>query len=251
MQLKLEGLFEDAANLFGDRFNLWFLEKSLQASGENFETIHTDLNGSPRFVQDPDVRFVYMGSMPEHVQEMAVKRLMPYKEAIRQRIEEGVVFLVTGNAGELFLDAINDQESGYHLDCLGLFRGHAERKMLKRYSSMFLGTLEEEGQEPLQVVASKNQFAFWYDTDPSLCFLKVEKGTGNCPGAKGDGIHYRNFMAANLQGPLLIENPLLLKRVMSKIGVKTPVIAYEEDAMGAYRTRLQGRTSPQGSRAYT
>ena len=65
------------------------------------EIIETEINSEPAFVKQ-DVDMVYMGPMPENIQEMAINKLKPYKERIKELINNNVVFLVTGNAIEVF-----------------------------------------------------------------------------------------------------------------------------------------------------
>ena len=63
--IKIEALYTEACNLYGDRFNVTYLEKSLQGQAE---FIYTSLNETPRFVTE-DVDMIYMGAMPEKEQE--------------------------------------------------------------------------------------------------------------------------------------------------------------------------------------
>ena len=52
--MKIEILFEESANLYGDRFNIRFLEESIFCSGENVEVFHTALNEKPHFLSSPN-----------------------------------------------------------------------------------------------------------------------------------------------------------------------------------------------------
>ena len=90
-------LYPEVCNLFGDISNIKYLKKCLPDA----EIIKTEINSEPAFVTQ-DIDMIYMGPMPENIQEVAIRKLRPYKEKIEELIKKNVVFLVTGNAVELF-----------------------------------------------------------------------------------------------------------------------------------------------------
>ena len=93
MSIVIEDLFPEVGNLFGDTGNMRYLVKSLPEA----EYIRTPLNGRPA-IADRDVNMIYMGPMTESSQLEVMKRLLPFKERINEMIENGTVFLMTGNA---------------------------------------------------------------------------------------------------------------------------------------------------------
>ena len=95
---------------------------------------------------------VYLGPMTERGQERVIEKLMPYKERIRALIQEGRVFLFTGNAVEVLGTSI-EKEDGGKIHCLGLYPLTAKRDMMHRHNSTFLGKFQ--GQE---VMGFKSQF---------------------------------------------------------------------------------------------
>ena len=74
------------------------------------EIIKTEINSEPAFVTQ-DIDMIYMGPMPENIQEVAIRKLRPYKEKIEELIKKNVVFLVTGNAVELFGKYIENEDN--------------------------------------------------------------------------------------------------------------------------------------------
>ena len=93
--MKIEVLFPEFANLFGDCWNWRYLARCMPEA----EMIETGYGEQPRFVSEK-VDMIIMGAMTEHGQELAVKKLMPHRDRLRQLIDSGVVFLMTANAGE-------------------------------------------------------------------------------------------------------------------------------------------------------
>ena len=94
--MKIEILFPECCNLFGDYGNVLLLKACLP----NAEFIETALYETPQFVKDP-VDLVYLGSMSEHTQEKVIEKLLPHKAQLAAQIEKGRCFLFTGNAVEV------------------------------------------------------------------------------------------------------------------------------------------------------
>ena len=81
--MKIEALYTEACNLYGDSFNVTYLQKSLRDA----EFIFTAFNETPRFVSE-DVDLIYMGAMPEREQEYVIEQLRLHMERIRALIKE-------------------------------------------------------------------------------------------------------------------------------------------------------------------
>ena len=218
--MRIEILYPEVCNLFGDPFNMVFLERSLPEA----EFLRTPLNTEPRFLSEP-VDLVYMGPMTERTQALALERLTPHREAVKSAVERGVHFLCTGNAMELFGDRI-ENEDGSKLDCLGVFRMTAKRDMMHRHNSVFLGTFA--GTE---IMGFKTQFTMGYTDDPKNeqygLFRKV-KGVGLNKKALFEGIHYKNFYGTYLVGPILILNPEFAKYLLRELGAGDVPPAFTE-----------------------
>ncbi len=226
--LKIEILFPEFCNLYGDISNMKYLKKCLPKA--NY--IETAFDEEPRFVKE-NVNFIYLGPMTESRQEKVIKKLAPYKERIEQLIEENVIFLITGNAIEIFGKYI-ENEDGSRIEALGIFNIYAKRDMLHRHNSIFIGTWEET-----QIVGFKSQFTFSYGENIDCCFAKVEKGVGLNKESTLEGIQKNNFIATYLIGPILILNPYFTKKLIEKMEIKEPQLAFEEDVINAYEQRLK------------
>lgn len=226
--IKIEVLFPEVCNLYGDMFNIKYLEKYI----DEVECIKTALTDTPRFVSE-DVNMIYMAPMPESIQELAIKKLEPYKERIKELIDKKVVFLLVGNAVEVFGKYI-ENEDGSKIEALGLLDLYAKRDMMHRHNSAFIGDFED-----IKVIGYKSQFTMIYTDNQENYFAKVEKGIGINKESKLEGIRVNNLIGTYLLGPVLVLNPLLTKKILEMLGVKEPKLKYEADLIDAYQKRLE------------
>ena len=224
----VEILFPEFCNLYGDISNMKYLKECIP----NVNFIQTSFNEEPKFVKN-DVNMIYMGPMTENMQEKVIKKLSQYKERIQELINKNVVFLITGNAIEIFGKYI-ENEDGSRIEALGMFDIYAKRNMMKRHNSMFIGKYEDT-----EIVGFKSQFTLCYGNNENCYFAEVEKGIGLNEQSKLEGIQKNNFIATYVIGPILILNPEFTKKILEKMGIQNPSIAFEEDVMAAYKQRLK------------
>ncbi len=228
---KLEVLFPDFCHLYAEGWNADYLAKC----SPEIEVIETLNHEVPAFVRG-DVDMVYLGAASETKQELILERLRPYKARIEELIERGTVFLVTGNAPEIFGTEIRD--GGRVIPALGLFPFHAVRNPgLSRHNSQFIG--EFEG---MTVLGHKSQFSFAYPdeegaSDIEPAFIRLEQGTGMNPGSMLEGVRRNNFFATYSLGPFLILNPDFDKYLLRLLGLPDS-LAHEDEIYDAYRYRL-------------
>lgn len=225
--MKIEMLYPEICNLYGDPGNIMYLEKSLPEC----EVIKTALNDTPKFISE-DINLVYMGPMSESSQELVLEKLFPIRDKIIEKINSNMVFLITGNALEIFGKSI-ECEDGTSIKCLEIFSTVAKRKMLKRYNGLFLGKFYD-----LDIVGFKSQFTHSYDADPKDMLFNVVRGSGINPNCPFEGLHRNNFFATYVTGPLLILNPPFTKYIMKLMGAECLELAFEETAIKCYKNRL-------------
>ena len=225
--LKIEVLFPEFCNLYGDISNIKYLKKCLP----NAKFYETAFDEELIFIKEK-VNFIYLGPMTEKMQEKVINKLKPYKERIKELIDENVVFLVTGNAIEIFGKYI-ENEDGTKIDALDIFDIYAKRDMLHRHNSIFIGNWKD-----IKVVGFKSQFTFAYGNNENDYFAKVEKGIGLNKESKLEGIQKNNFIGTYLLGPILILNPMFTKKIIEKMGIEDVKLAFEEDTIAAYNQRL-------------
>lgn len=228
IKMKIEMLFPEVCNLFGDTSNIKYLKKCIPEA----EIIKTQINEEPTFIKE-DVDMIYMGPMPEDIQERVIKKLLPYKERIKELIKKDVVFLVVGNALEIFGKYI-ENEDGSRIEGLSLFDVYAKRDMMHRHNSEFLGEYED-----IKIIGYKSQFTMMYGDNESNYFSKAEQGIGLNPESKLEGIKQHDFIGTYLIGPILILNPLFTQKIFKMLGEKDAHLAFEEEVMSAYNQRLK------------
>lgn len=225
--MRIEVLFPEQCNLFGDLGNITYLKKCLPDA----EFLETGLNQEPGFATDPTA-FLYLGPMTEGTQEKVIEKLRPYTARIRQLIESGTVFLVTGNAIEVFGEYIEDEKKG-RIPALGLFPMYAKRDMMHRHNSIFLGTFEHKA-----VMGFKTQFTMNYPSQEGHGFIQVQKGMGMNKKSKYEGYREKNFFATYLTGPILVLNPPFTKMLLGLLGVPEQ-LAFEAEVTAAYEKMLE------------
>ena len=232
--LKIEVLFPEICNLFGNMYNIKYLEKSVQ----DIEIIYTSLTDTPKFV-DEKVDMIYMAPMTENSQELVIEKLKPYTDKIKELIEQNQLFLVIGNALEVFGKYI-ENEDGSRIEGLGITDLYAKRDMMHRYNSLFLGKIED-----IKIVGFKSQFAMSYGDNSSNYLFDALKGPGINEASKFEGIRINNFMGTYVLGPILVLNPYFTKYLLKLIGIKDINLAYEEEAVSCYKIRLKEFENPE------
>ena len=228
--MKIEILYPELCNLYGDLANAKYLARSCDA-----EIINTSLKETPRFISE-EVQLVYLAGTTEKGQEIVRDRLRPYIKEIENRINEGGITLVTGNSLEIFGESITD-EKGNQVDMLGMFPIKSRRDMMHRYNALYLGKFED-----MDIVGFKSQFGHAYGEPQGL--FETVRGAGLNPESRWEGIRYGNFMATYLLGPIMVLNPPFAKYVLGLMGVEDAKLAFEDTAMDVYRTRVQEFKDP-------
>lgn len=222
----VEILYPELTNIFGDYANITYLEKCMPKT----KFIYTSINKEPYFIKNK-VDMIYLGSMSEEYQKIIVEKLTKYKKNLIECIEKDVIVLFTGMATEIIGNYIieNDKKQ----KCLCLFDVYFERNKTKRHNSLFLGNFEK-----FKIVGNKSQFTMMYG-DNKYPFIEVHDGcVGMNLNFKYEGIHYRNFFATQLLGPLLILNPYFTDYLI-KLKNKDFKLEYKKDIIQNYKNRLE------------
>ena len=229
--IKIEFLFPEIANLYGDPFNVKYLKNSLKEA----EIIETALTDVPRFVNE-EIDMIYLGSMSERAQELIIEKLKTYKKELMEFIEKKKVALFTGNALEILGKYIED-ENGNKIEGLGIFDIYAKRDMKHRFNTLFYGEFED--RENIKIVGFKSTFSFSYTEENDKYMMKAIRGCGINKESKLEGIKQNNCFGTYLIGPFLVLNPLFTKYIMSLLGEENPQLQFEEEAMNCYKKRVE------------
>ena len=229
----IEILFQEVCGLYGDSQNPVYLQKTLPDA----EFIFTALTDTPYFVDHtPDM--IYIGCMSESIQRRVISKLLPFKDRIQNLVEQGVVFLATGNAGEIFTKQIDYVTEGITTEGLGLFDLQVKTDYFKRYNGKVLGKLND-----IDVVGFRSQFSFLYGDNSNGFFLACDRGCGINKQSTLEGMRKNNLICTQLLGPILPLNPLLCEHLIELTG-NTAEAAFRTAAMNAYHARLQEFRNP-------
>ena len=222
--MKVEILFPEICNLYGDSGNVLLIEKTLKKS----KIIKTTYLDEPYFVKH-DVDFIYMGPSTPNNQKLILEKLMPYKDRIKELIDKNVIFLFTGNALEVMGKTINGMKA------LNIFDIETKIDEDNRYASLFLGKYKGLKNN---IVGYKAQSSSSIIKENSL--FEVIKETSNY---KVEGVHVNNFYGTNLLGPILVLNPYFTKTIFNLMGYKSKLYV-EEELIHAYKDRLKEFKDP-------
>ncbi len=226
--MKIEILFPEFCNLFGDTSNMRYLEKCLPDA----EFAETPFESEPLFLTEQP-RLIYLGPMTERTQERVLKKFAPYKDRLDNLIRSGTCFLFTGNALEIMGSYI-ENEDGTKIEGLGLLPLYAKRDMMHRHNSTFLGKFQGE-----EIMGFKSQFTMSYPQGEFEGLFETEKGVGLNKKCSFEGIRKQNFFGTYLLGPLLILNPGFTEYLLKQMGINDPQLAFAEEMRAAYDKRLK------------
>lgn len=233
--MKIEVLFPEICNLYGELENISYLQKSC----DEVQIINTSIIDEPYFADnEPDL--VYLGTMTEKTQLMVIEKLRPYINRIKALVDKGVHFLITGNALEVFGRYIEDAD-GTKTECLGMIDIMTKRNMRSRFNSLYLGRLGD-----MDIVGFKSQFthSYWCDEAEVSALFETKRGPGLNPDITGEGIRIKNFMATYIIGPLLVLNPPFTEYLLKSCGISEPAAAFKKEAMDAYEIRVKEFSDP-------
>lgn len=224
---KIEVLYPEVCNFFGDTFNIKYLNMY-----DDIEVIYTSLEETPKFIKEK-IDMIYISPMTEKTQEIVIEKLLPYKNKIKELIDNNTLFFLEGNALEVFGKYI-ENEDGSKINGLGLTPLYAKRDMMHRYNSLFLGEFED-----IKIVGFKSSFSKSYGDNKKCYLFKVKRGDGINKESKLEGIRINNLFGTYVLGPLLVMNPLFTKYILKLLGINIKKMVFEEDIMNCYNARLK------------
>lgn len=183
-------LYSDLLNLYGNDGNIKILVKKLREIGVSVDLVSLSVGDKFNFSK---YDLVYIGSGTEKNQEIALNDLMIYKDDIMKFIDDGKVFLVTGNALDLFGNGFSDRKD---VKCLELF--DFSSLLVERirkdviYDCSFLGKSILGFENHNYVIDSKKCDSLFDD----------------------EGVRKNNLMGTYVEGPILVRNPYFLKYII-------------------------------------
>lgn len=183
-------LYSDLLNLYGNDGNIKILLKKLKEIGVSVDLVSLSVGDKFDFSK---YDLVYIGSGTEKNQEIALNDLMKYKDDIIKFIDDGKVFLTTGNAVDLFGNGFSDRND---VECLELFD----------FSSLLVDRIKKDAiydcpflDKPILGFENHN-----YIIDNKKCDNLFDN----------EGVRMNNFLGTYVEGPILVRNPYFLKYII-------------------------------------
>jgi hypothetical protein len=205
-EIHIAHLYYDLLNLYGESGNIKALKKELENQGLkvyiHFLTIGDDFN-----LEKYD--FVYIGAGTEENQKIVIPHLMKYKEIIKQEIENGKFYFITGNAINLFGKYI--LKDNKKIKTLNIFDFYSKEESFRMIDESIMKC--DFIDKP--IIGFQNQSTIIKNNKYSM--FQVIKGIGSFPNSKTEGIKYKNFYGTYLIGPILVRNPELLKYIIKEL----------------------------------
>ena len=208
-ELKILHLYSDLLDLYGDYTNVTAVRRAAAQLG--YESVVTEVQlGEP--IDPAGYDFIYIGHGKARNLAAAAPHFRQYADAITAAVENGTVFLVTGNARFLFggsFQTPDGEETG-----IGLFAYHGTET-----GKVFTGDVVSRPvfDESVRCYGFVNRTSHLTGENPYPLF-KVLRGPGDGETPNGtEGTLYRNFFGTWQMGPVLVRNPALLREVLHRI----------------------------------
>lgn len=213
--IKIAHLYYDILNLYGENGNIMALQKFISRQGVSVTVEKLSIQDRIEFKK---YDMFYMGSGSEDNLEMVLCDLQKYTQDIISAIDDDKVFLVTGNALEIFGKKIKFK-NGRILNTLGIFDFNVNEMNNRIVGEIFYRFKDLEGQEGNVVLGFKN------------CNGNIVNNNLIHPFGFEDNIRYKNFFGMLFFGPVLIRNPHFTDYLL-KILFKNKKMIYKEDNTG-------------------
>lgn len=222
--MKIEYLYPELGNLFGDSANI----KYLRACLPDAEIIMTHLGEEPAFVTGTDL--TYCGSMTERAQMRAIEALRPWRDRLSEQIDAGARFLMTGNSFEMLGTVIEGGDAPVKgLDILPM---RTEIDFAHRKNSLLL--CRADG---VVLTGFTSRFSNTYPESDVDGFAEIERGIGINSDSGFEGIRRKGFIGTYMLGPMLALNPEWTRVLLRAMGSEAEP-AFNGAAMKAYELRL-------------
>lgn len=236
-ELNIIHLFPRLLSLYGEYGNLAVLKLTLEGRGYTVNILPYE-EGDPALSR---ADLVYMGSGTEDNLLEAVRRLLPYADQIKQSIEAGTHWLVTGNAPAILGASIEAEKT---VPALNIFPYTTRLSLAGR----FLGDVLAKDKDGNVFVGFINNGNTYTGMESPWLTLALNPKLGNDKQSDAEGIACRNFLGTQLIGPILAKNPHLLYQLCAALTGEEFAPEPESNLCKAYeicRKELENRLNTQ------
>lgn len=232
-KIRIAHLYYDLMNLYGENGNVRYLQKKLEEQGFAAEVYFLTVDDDIDFDK---YDFYYMGMGSDDNKLIVLEDILKYKKQIKNAINNGKYFLVTGNSIELFGEGIINLSNEF-IVALETFKYQVREEEFRIVGEQYY----ESNLIKERIIGFQNRNSVIINCKEGKLF-KVLKGTGYKPNENIEGISYNNFFGTYLLGPILVRNPyftdVLVKRLCDERGVDY-ISRCDEVAYKAYNENLK------------
>lgn len=230
-ELKILHLFPKRLSLYGEYGNAAVLKHLLEKQGrcvqiEEFESGSLSTAGYD---------LIYIGSGTED-QLMAANAILAEKrEAVRESIGRGDLWLATGNAMTLFGTEI--LRKGKAVPAVGAFAYRTELNEQKR----FMGDVLTTADNPFgtELVGFINTSSVYSGIENPMGEIVLNPGLGNDKKSASEGIVSNRFFGTQLVGPFVVKNPAAAKLLLENMTGEPAEIGESNNLSLAYAAAVQ------------
>ncbi len=187
---------------YGEKETTVYLEKLFPEA----DFVYTSYKDKPYFVDNrPDL--IFFGPMPESEMEKVVAKLEPYRDRIKELVEDEVVFIILNNALDMFGQAI-EVKNGPEAKSLGIFDYKTVRDFDKRHSQLLIADFEGQA-----IIGNVLGFSSYYGNEDNYLYQAIHPKVGFNLDTPLGGYRYKNAFLSELAGGILLINPYLTKKL--------------------------------------
>lgn len=208
MEVRILHFYPDLMGLYGSRANVLALERYLKKL-DCAVTVEAVLPGGGADIERAD--FLYMGAGTERAARAAMEDLGRFGERLKAAAQDGAAMLFAGTAMDLLGKAVREAD-GSAYDGLGLAPFTTEHGRRRIVEDVYGHT----DLYPEAVVGFVNKCGVTTGVETPL-LTALDLGFGNEKEHGPEGFHWKNVMASQLTGPLLVKNPKLLETAAAAI----------------------------------
>lgn len=222
-EITLCHLFPKLMSLYGGYGNIIVLKRLLEKNGYRVNVLNSDEFS----LFDRPCDFVYLGSGTDIALRTAAVRISPFADAVRQSVENGTPWLLTGNALGMLTDT-SLYKSGI---CV-----FPEIKTQKLNDKRYLGDILTDSDNVFRapcVGFVNTQYSF-PDFGTPLFNLRRLRGQKK-EASRKEGFKYNNMFATSMTGPVLAKNPHMLAYFASLITDEEITVPRDCDIAKAYK----------------
>lgn len=208
--IRILHLYGDAMDLYGDVFNVVCICNHLEAMGIRCEIDNTQLGDRIDFAP---ADLVYIGHGKARNLAAVAPHFLTYGADAKKAVEDGKLFLVTGNARLLFGREFETPDGGMQQG-VGLF-DYVGRETGKVFTADIAGELISDPSIRTYGFVNRTQFIEGKNLHP---LFRALRGPGDGEQPDGwEGTLYNGFCGTWQMGPLLPRNPALLRILLQRL----------------------------------